>query len=426
MIGSDVQTAQDINPYGWIDHALSTLHRAHWYRQPKTISSKPGTVIAVNGKSVLNFASNDYLGLAGDAHLIDAAIAATQRWGTGSTGSRLLSGHRPIHRALEEAIAQWKQTEDAIVFSSGYLANLGTIAALVGGRDLVLGDTYNHSSLKNGAKLSGATVLDYAHGDMAHLESLLQHHRHSYRRCLILSDSVFSMDGDICPLPELLAIANAYQCMLLLDEAHATGVLGATGAGCVEHFGCRDQPLIQMGTLSKALGSLGGYVAGSATLIDYLRNRAASWIYTTGLSPADTAAALAALQIIQQEPERRAQLWQNVQHLKTILQDFLGQSEGTDDDGHSKIIGKLLPSTSAIICIQIASPEEVLQISHQLMEAGFYVPAIRPPTVPTSRLRISLMATHAQSQIEQLMVALRHIMTSAKLSPTDAALLQQQ
>jgi 8-amino-7-oxononanoate synthase len=417
MIGADVQMAQDINPYGWIDHALSTLHRAHWYRQPKTISAKPGTVIALNGKSVLNFASNDYLGLVGDVRLIDAAIAATQRWGTGSTGSRLLSGHRPIHRALEEAIAQWKQTEDAIVFSSGYLANLGTIAALVGGRDLILGDTYNHSSLKNGAKLSGAMVLDYAHGDMAHLASLLQHHRHRYRRCLILSDSVFSMDGDICPLPELLAIANSYQCMLLLDEAHATGVLGATGSGCVEHFGCRDQPLVQMGTLSKALGSLGGYVAGSAALIDYLRNRAASWIYTTGLSPADTAAALAAIQIIQQEPERRAQLWQNVRHLTLLLQDFFVQREMIDD-GRSKSIGKLLPSTSSIICIQIASPEQVIQISHQLMEAGFYVPAIRPPTVPSSRLRISLMATHTQSQIEQLMVALRHIMTSAKLSPT--------
>jgi 8-amino-7-oxononanoate synthase len=253
--------------------------------------------------------------------LIQAAIAATKEFGTGSTGSRLLSGHRELHRELECAIASLKQTEDALVFSSGYLANLGTLAALVGKRDLILSDQYNHSSLKNGAILSGAVVVDYAHSDIEDLKSQLAQHRQHYRRCLIVTDSVFSMDGDLCPLPEILAIAEEFSCMVLVDEAHATGVLGATGAGCVEHFGCTGQTLIQVGTLSKALGSLGGYVAGSAALIDFLRNRAPSWIYTTALSPADTAAALEAVQIVQQEPERRAQLNWNVDTLKQLMQE---------------------------------------------------------------------------------------------------------
>jgi 8-amino-7-oxononanoate synthase len=385
-----------LSPYAWIDRSLKTIHRAHWYRSPKTIASKPGTVIELEGKTVLNFASNDYLGLAGDDRLTQAAIKATQQWGTGSTGSRLLSGHRPIHRELEVAIAQWKRTEDAIVFNSGYLANLGAITALVGQRDLILSDAFNHSSIKNGAKLSGATVLDYTHCDMEHLQTLLQKHRPKSRRCLIISDSVFSMDGDLCPLPELLAIAESYRCMVLLDEAHGTGVLGITGAGCVEHFGCVGHPLVEMGTLSKALGSLGGYVAGSSRLIDYLRNRAATWIYTTGLSPADTAAALTAVCIIQEEPERREQLWQNVTHLRMGLQKYLANSTN-----------QLLPSTSSILCVQVSRPEAALRLSHQLMDAGCYVPAIRPPTVPTSRLRISLMATHTRQQIEQLLEVLK-------------------
>lgn len=397
------------SPYAWIDRSLETIHRAHWYRSPKTIVSKPGPMIELDGKMVVNFASNDYLGLAGDDRLIQAAIAATQQWGTGSTGSRLLSGHRPIHRELERAIAQWKQTGDAIVFSSGYLANLGTITALVGPRDLILSDTYNHSSLKNGAKLSGAKVLDYQHCDTQHLKTLLQQHRGAYRRCLILSDSVFSMDGDLCPLPELLAIAESHRCMMLIDEAHGTGVLGATGAGCVEHFGYSGQPLVEMGTLSKALGSLGGYIAGSTSLIDYLRNRAASWIYTTGLSPADTAAALAALNIIQQEPRRRQQLWQNVNHLKTGLQELLANKTG-----------KLLPSTSSILCIQVSHPEAALQISHRLMDKGFYVPAIRPPTVPTSRLRISIMATHDNQQIAQLLETLKSVIPTSTSTNSSA------
>ncbi|MGL5879344.1 MAG: aminotransferase class I/II-fold pyridoxal phosphate-dependent enzyme, partial [Xenococcaceae cyanobacterium] len=258
------------NSYAWLKKSLDTIHRAHWYRSVQAIQNHPGAVVELEGEQVINFASNDYLGIAGDDRLKHAAMTAIEKYGTGSTGSRLLSGHRQLHRDLEIAIAALKQTEDALIFSSGYLANLGTIAALVGERDLIFSDRYNHSSLINGAKLSGATVLIYNHGDIDDLKRQLHQNRSSYRRCLIITDSVFSMDGDLCPLPELVLLAEIFECMLLVDEAHATGVMGKTGAGCVEHFGCTGEKLIQIGTLSKALGILGGYVAGSATLIDFL------------------------------------------------------------------------------------------------------------------------------------------------------------
>src|SRR5919199_3840479 len=384
------------DPYAWLEQSLATIHNADWYRSVQTLQSRPGAVVQLEGREVINFASNDYLGLAGDERLIQAAIAATKELGTGSTGSRLLSGHRELHRQLECAIASLKQTEDALVFSSGYLANLGTIAALVGKRDLILADQYNHSSLKNGAMLSSAAIVDYAHADTQDLKSKLAQHRQNHRRCLIATDSVFSMDGDLCPLPKILALAEEFSCMVLVDEAHATGVLGATGAGCVEYFGCTGKTLIQVGTLSKALGSLGGYVAGSATLIDFLRNRAPSWIYTTALSPADTAAALAAIQIVQQEPERRTQLQRNIETLKQLIAQKLPHL-------------KLLPSTSPILCISLGSATDALKAGQQLKAAGIFAPAIRPPTVPTSRIRLSVMATHELAHLEKLVDALSEI-----------------
>lgn len=382
--------------YAWLDKSLAAIHQADWYREVQNIQSLPGATVQLEGREVINFASNDYLGLAGDDRLIQAAITATKEFGTGSTGSRLLSGHRELHRELECALASLKKTESALVFSSGYLANLGAIASIVGRRDLILGDRYNHSSLKNGAILSGATVLEYAHCDVEDLKAQLHQLRQNYRRCLIVTDSVFSMDGDLCPLPALLALAEQFNCMLLVDEAHATGVLGTTGAGCVEHFGCTGRQLIQVGTLSKALGSLGGYVAGEATLIDFLKNRAPSWIYTTALTPADTAAALAAINIVQKEPERRAQLWRNVENLKQLLAQQLPHL-------------KLLPSESAILCLPVETASDALKVGSKLKTAGIFAPAIRPPTVPTSRCRFSVMATHLPAHIERLVEVLSTI-----------------
>ncbi|MGB3758240.1 MAG: 8-amino-7-oxononanoate synthase [Rivularia sp. (in: cyanobacteria)] len=383
-----------MNPYAWLEQSLATIHRAHWYRSVQSIHGGAGATVVLQGREVINFASNDYLGLAGDKRLIQAATTAIQYFGTGSTGSRLLSGHRELHGELESAIASLKKTEDALVFSSGYLANLGAITSVVGKRDLILSDEYNHSSLKNGAILSGADIFEYPHCDVAALKSKLQEIRENYRRCLIITDSVFSMDGDLCPLPSLLDIAEEFNSMLLVDEAHATGVLGETGAGCVEHFGCISKQLIQVGTLSKALGSLGGCVAGSKNLIDFLRNRAPTWIYTTALSPADTAAALEAINIVEKEPTRRRQLWENINYLK----DLMSELENL----------KILPSESAIVCFQMESAAEALKIGNYLKESGIFAPAIRPPTVPTSRIRISLMATHQQSQIDKLVEALKN------------------
>lgn len=382
--------------YDWIEPELNRLARVGWSRSPKISQSPPGPVIQFNSQSLVNFGSNDYLGLAGHPKLIEAAVQATQAWGTGSTGSRLLSGHKQLHQDLETAIAQFKQTEAALVFSSGYLANLGVITALVEAKDLIIADAYNHSSLKSGAKLSRAKVVEFDHQNLTQAKTFLQQYREQFRRCLILTDSVFSMDGDLCDLPTLLGLADEFEAMLLIDEAHATGVLGKTGRGIIEHFQISNQPMIQVGTLSKALGSLGGYVAGTETLIQYLRNRAKTWIYTTGLSPGDTAAGLTAIHILQANPQYRNQLWQNrqalAQALRTLPNSFPLQT---------------LPSESAIICLQGNSIAQVQAASQFLFQAGYWVPAIRPPTVSRSRLRLSVMTSHTRGQIQGVVTALQ-------------------
>jgi 8-amino-7-oxononanoate synthase len=402
------------DPYSWVEKSLRTIHQAHWHRSVQAIEGQSGPVVTLAGHPMVNFASNDYLGLAGDPRLVEQAIAATQTYGTGATGSRLLSGHRPLHRELEQAIAKLKGTEDALVFSSGYLANIGTIAALVGDRDLILGDEYNHASLRNGATLSGATILTYPHSDIEALSALLAEHRAAYRRCLILSDGVFGMDGDICALPEILDLGDRFEAMVMIDEAHSAGVLGKTGAGCVEYFSdrgkdCQNRTMVQMGTLSKAFASLGGYVAGSAALVDFLRNRAPSWIYTTGLSPADTAAALGALVLLKQEPHRLGWLHQNAQYLAQQLDQLFIELPKLQDGAH-RLNLKRLPTDSAIVCLQVKDAATVLSLGQQLKTHGFFTSAVRPPTVPVSRLRLSVMATHEQSQIDRLIESLKAVL----------------
>ena len=386
-----MKTTPISTPYDWLDRSLDSIHKANWYRSTQTVTSKAGTIATIDGREMLMFASNNYLGLAGDRRLIDAAIRATEMYGTGSTGSRLVTGHLALHEELETAIADLKNTEAALVFSSGYLANLGTIAAIVGARDLILGDAYNHSCLKKGGLLSGATAIDYQHLNLADLTAKLQEHRAKYRRCLITTDSVFSMDGDLAPLREIIDLAHQYDCMVLVDEAHGTGVFGDRGGGLTQSLGIQEN-LIQVGTLSKAVGSLGGFVAGSAKLIDYLRNRAATWIYTTGLSPADTGAAIAAIKIIKTENNLREKLWQNVGFLKQGLQNLGFQAIAFD---------------SPIVAIEMGDIAKTLQMATHLRENGIFAPAIRPPTVPTPRIRLTLMANHTHEQIQYFMQCLQ-------------------
>lgn len=382
--------------YDWIPKTLTTLHKAHWYRQVRPLDAGGGAGVTINGQRCLNFASNDYLGLANDPRLAAAASLAAETYGTGSTGSRLLSGHRPIHAELEAALARLKHTDDAVVFSSGYLANLGAIATLVSHRDLILADQYNHASLKNGARLSGAAVVDYPHCDADALDKALAAHRADHRRCLIVTDGVFSMDGDLCPLPQILDLAEQYDAMVLVDDAHGTGVLGQTGAGCGEHLGCTGRAMVQVGTLSKALGSLGGFIAGSGPLVDLFRNRASSWIYTTGLSPADAAAARCALAVLTEEPERLTQLAHNQQYLTRQLTVVLAERPDV----------KLLPSASPILGVQVKDAATVGTLGQMLLDRGIFASAVRPPTVPTSRLRLTVMATHTTTQLDQLVETL--------------------
>ncbi|MEO1635956.1 MAG: 8-amino-7-oxononanoate synthase [Cyanobacteria bacterium J06631_9] len=394
------------SPYDWVAKSLDTLHRANWYRQVKAIEGRGGPTVRVEGREMVNLASNDYLGFAGELQIEESAIAAIKTYGTGSTGSRLLSGHRALHQELEQAIAHLKQTEDAIVFSSGYLANIGTVSTLVNHRDLILADEYNHASLNNGTTLSGAKVFTYRHCDLTEIQRHLREHRTNYRRCLILTDGVFGMDGDVCPLPEILSLADKHGAMVMIDEAHSAGVLGKTGAGCAEHFGCDPQSLIQMGTLSKAFASLGGYVAGRRDLIDFLRNRAPSWIYTTGLSPADTGAALGAIAYLQQTPSRLIQLHQNAQHLAHQIDQLIS---GLPTKQQQTL--KRLPTDSAIVCLQVKDAATVLQLGQQLKEQGIFASAVRPPTVPISRLRMTVMATHTKAHLDQCIQALHHCLT---------------
>ena len=386
--------------YDWLESSLKTIHKAGWHRTTRTITSAIGNCIEVEGKQYLNFSSNDYLGLANDPRLKNVAIEAIHRHGTGTTGSRLVTGHRALHDQLEQSIADLKGTEAALVFSSGYSANIGTIAALVGKRDLILNDQYNHASLRSGSALSGATCMDYQHCNVQNLRQQLESNRSRFVKCLILTDSIFSMDGDLAPLSEILDLAVEFDAMVLVDEAHATGVLGHRGSGGIEACDCTNRPVIQMGTLSKAIGSLGGYVTGSAILIDFLKNRAPSWIYTTALSPADTAAALEGIEIIRNEPDRRENLWRNIRFLKAQLnQTQLNQTQFNPI--------QLFPSDAAIVCIRQPTVQDALKLSQHLQSSGIFAIAIRPPTVPTSRIRLTLTATHTSDQIEVLCGAIR-------------------
>ena len=348
--------------------------------------------------SLHNFAANDYLGLSHHPALIEAALRATTRHGTGAGASRLVTGTSSAVLALEEHLAAWKEKEAALVFSSGYAAALGTIPALVGKGETVILDKLAHASLIDAARLSGATVRTFPHNDMARLEALLVKISSEKKRILVVTESIFSMDGDAAPLRELVELKDRFGAWLLVDEAHATGLYGTTGAGLVAEAGLSARVEIVMGTLSKALGSVGGYIAGSRALIDWLVNRARSFIYSTALPPGVIAASRAAVDLCQ-TPEGaslRGRLWGNVARLHAGLP--ARWKSGT-------------LSSSAIQPLICGESSAALELAAKLREAGFLIPAIRYPTVPrhSARLRVTLSAAHADKDIDALGRALATI-----------------
>jgi glycine C-acetyltransferase/8-amino-7-oxononanoate synthase len=373
------------------DDRLHQLEARHQLRRTRLVESDPGGMVTLEGRQVILMASNDYLGLATDARLKQAAIAATERFGVGAGASRLISGTLRPHQDLETALAKFKGTEAALVFGSGYLANIGLIPALIGSEGLILADRLCHASLIDGCRLSGAELRVFRHRDTTQLGSLLAR-RSPQRHTLIVTDGVFSMDGDLAPLPELISLAERYGARLLVDDAHGTGVLGAQGRGTLEHFGVEERQPFHMGTLSKALGTSGAYVAGPESLIRYLVSTARSFIYTTAPPPATASAALAALQIIQTEPERRARLWANRDRFYSGLQAM----------GY-----RLAESHSPIIPVLIGEPEKALALADRLLELGVYAPAIRPPTVPkgTSRIRTTVSSEHTTEHLNIVLAA---------------------
>jgi 8-amino-7-oxononanoate synthase len=366
---------------------LAALDRAHLRRRLEESERTESIWITRGGRRLLSFSCNDYLNLAQHPAVKEAAIAAVRRYGVGSGASRLVTGNHPLFAALEARLARLKQTEAACVFGSGYLANAGIIPALVGREDLVLIDALAHSCLWAGARLSGGTVLTFRHNDVADATRLLEQHRGRHPHALIATDGVFSMDGDLAPLPALGALARSFDAWLLSDDAHGIGVVGG-GRGSTFAAGKADVPL-QMGTLSKAIGSYGAYLCASAPVVALIQNRARTLIYSTGLPPAAVAAALAALDVIEQDPAYAARPLENARAFTQML--------------------GLPQAQSPIVPVIVASAEAALRASALLAEHGFLVTAIRPPTVPegTARLRLAFSASHPDEEIARLAAVIR-------------------
>lgn len=368
------------------NNELEALERQGLRRRLRGISGAQGRKILLDGREVLNFCSNNYLGLAEDPRLAQAAVECMEEEGFGAGASRLVCGSMSAHRRLEETLVRFKETEDCLLFNSGYTANIGIISSVFGRGDVIFSDRLNHASIVDGILLSRAEMKRYPHKDTAALETMLRSCA-GFKKRGIITDSVFSMDGDIAPLDKITALARRYDCLVMIDEAHAFGVLGDHGRGAAEYFGVEDKIDIQMGTLSKAAGSFGAYCCGSKTLVDFLINKARSFIYTTALPPAVAASARRAIEIIRDEPELRQRLWAGAHYLKRTLND-LGLNTG-----HCQ---------TPIIPIIVGEPAIAVEFSKRLLEEGIFVGAIRPPTVPqnTARLRLTVTAAHTREDLD--------------------------
>jgi 8-amino-7-oxononanoate synthase len=367
--------------------ALARLEQESLYRRLRVIDSAHGAEVESGGRRMLMFSSNNYLDLAAHPEVKRAALETIERFGVGAGASRLVAGSlEPLHR-LEQSLARLKKVEAALVFGSGYLANMGAITALAGPDDTIFSDELNHASLIDGCRLSKARLGVFRHRDAGHLKALLEESDRAGRR-LIVTDSVFSMDGDLAPLTEIVELARRFGAAVMIDEAHGVGVFGPGGAGLAAELGLSNEIDVQVGTLSKALGAYGAYVAGSRTLINFLINRARSFIYTTGLPPAMAAAASAALEVMKREPERISRLHDNAAYLRAAL-----VAAGF----------KLAPTTSPMLPVMMGESKTALTMAERLFARGVYVIAIRPPTVPEgcARLRVTPTAGHTRADLDR-------------------------
>lgn len=380
---------------------LQDLDRQHLLRRMNVVTSRTGPTIEIDGRHVILLASNNYLGLATHPRVMDAALNAIREFGMGAGASRLVSGTLLPHMTLETELARFKGTESALTYVAGYLANLSVIPALVGADGLALADRLCHASLIDGCRASRAQLRLFRHADANHLETVLKR-RPAKQHVLIVTDALFSMDGDVAPLLDIATLAERYGAQVFVDDAHGTGIMGATGRGSLEHCGVESRFPFHMGTLSKAIGCAGGYIVGVSSLIQYLVNTSRTFIYTTAPPPAIAAAATAALRVIEEEPDRRAKLWENRNHLFTGLQRIGFHTTAT---------------VSPIIPILIGDAARALAMSRQLLEHGVYAPAIRPPTVPasTSRIRVTVTADHTPEQLKKTLAVFEHVGQSLKL-----------
>ncbi len=369
------------------------------YPDIKLISSPSGPEQIINGKKVISFCSNNYLGLAASEKLVNAAIETAKKYGVGSSGSRLLSGNLDIFEEMENEIAKFKKSEAAITFTAGYMANVGTISAVANlinisafsffaRKTLIFSDELNHASIIDGCRLSRAKVIVYKHRNTDDLERKLRRYRN--HRKLIVTDSIFSLDGDIAPLPKIVELAKKYKVLTMVDDAHATGVLGKTGSGSAEHFGLDKEIDIKMGTMSKALGASGGYVAANKDLIRYLRISSRAYIFATAMSPITAGAVIAAIREIKENTALRERLWENTRRLS---------------DGFKRLGFYTFNSQSPIIPVLIGDEQKAIQVAKTLFERGFFAPCVRWPAVPKgqARIRVTVMAPHSAEQIDLLL-----------------------
>ncbi len=382
------------------EEQLEALRARSLERKLREISSAQGPEVQIAGRRLINFSSNDYLGLASDLRLREAAIGTIKEFGVGAGASRLVSGTQSPHLRLETALAKWKETEAALSFSSGYAAALGTVPALVSKDDVILLDKLCHASLIDGAKLSGAILRVFPHNHLGKLENHLKwaQRKHAGKRILILTESVFSMDGDRAPLHELIELKKRFGALLMLDEAHAVGVIGPNGRGLAAAQNLSEDVDVQMGTLSKALGASGGYICGSRSLIEWLINRARSFIYSTAPPPGIVSAALAAVNFLgsSEGEERRRLLWERI----GLMQELLPRNELNEKAG---------VANSAIFPWTVGDEQAAIDLASALQSEGFLVPAIRYPTVAkgSARLRITVTASHGENQIRSLCEAIK-------------------